>query len=70
MRTHLYETANVILTRIRRPSALQAWGLGLAKRSGFKKVKVAVARKLSIIPHRKWRDGTEFRPTGTAAAVA
>jgi transposase len=52
------------------PSALQAWGLGIAKRSGFKKVKVAVARKLSIILHRIWHDGTEFRPTGTAAAAA
>ena len=70
VRTHLYEAANVILTRIRRPSALQAWGLGIAKRSGFKKAKVAVARKLSVILHRMWRDGTEFRWTGTASASA
>jgi transposase len=70
VRTHLYEAANVILTRIRRPSALQAWGLGIAKRSGFKKAKVAVARKLSVILHRMWRDGTEFRWTGAASANA
>jgi transposase len=69
VRTHLYEAANVILTRIRRPSALQAWGLGIAKRSGFKKAKVAVARKLSVILHRMWRDGTEFSPTGTVGAA-
>lgn len=69
-RTHLYEAANVILTRIKRPSALQTWGLELARRSGFKKAKVAVARKLSVILHRMWRDGTEFRPAGMAAAAA
>lgn len=61
VRTHLYEAANVLLTRIQRPSALKAWGLRIAKRSGFKKAKVAVARKLAIILHRIWRDGTEFR---------
>jgi transposase len=61
VRTHLYEAANVILTRIRRSSALQTWGLAIAKRSGFKKAKVAVARKLSVLLHRMWRDGTEFR---------
>jgi transposase len=33
----------------------------IAKRSGFKKAKVAVARKLAVIRHRIWRDGTEFR---------
>ncbi|WP_372619796.1 transposase [Falsiroseomonas sp.] len=70
VRTHLHEAANVILTRIRRPSALLAWGLGIAKRSGFKKAKVAVARKLSVILHRMWRDGTEFRWTGAASASA
>lgn len=70
VRTHLYEAANVILTRIKHPSALRAWGLDLARRSGFKKAKVAVARKLSIILHRMWRDGTEFRPTGSAVAMA
>lgn len=70
VRTHLYEAANVILTRIKRPSMLQAWGLELARRAGFKKAKVAVARKLSVILHRMWRDGTEFRPAGIAAAAA
>jgi transposase len=61
VRTHLYEAANVLLTRIDRFSALKAWGLKIAKRSGFKKAKVAVARKLAVILHRIWRDGTEFR---------
>ena len=38
-----------------------AWGLRIAKRSGFKKVKVAVARKIAVILHRMWVDGTDFR---------
>ncbi len=33
----------------------------MAKRSGMKKAKVAVARKLAIILHRMWRDGSEFQ---------
>jgi transposase len=70
VRTHRYEAANVILTRIKRPSALQAWGLELARCSGFERAEVAVARKLSVILHRMWRDGTEFRPAGTVAAAA
>ena len=61
VRTHLYEAANVLLTRIKKPSALQAWGLRIAKRSGFKKAKVAVARKLAVILHRMWCDGSEFQ---------
>ena len=67
VRKHLYEAANVLLTRIRRPSALQVWGLAIAKRSGFKKAKVAVARKLAVILHRMWRDATEFRWEGAVA---
>jgi transposase len=37
-------------------------GLGakLAKRNGFRKAKVAVSRKLAVILHRMWIDGTEF----------
>jgi len=32
----------------------------LWKRIGFKTTKIAVARKLAIILHRMWRDGTDF----------
>ena len=39
---------------------LKAWGHRLWKRIGFKKAKVAVARKLAVILHRMWRDGTDF----------
>ena len=50
-RTHLYEAANVILTRQTGFSSLKAWGLRIAKGAGFKKAKVAVARKLAVILH-------------------
>jgi hypothetical protein len=33
----------------------------IAKRSGLRKAKVAVARKLAVILHRMWVDGTEFK---------
>ncbi len=60
LRSYLYEAANVLLTRVARWSTLKAWGVRLAKRSGLRKAKVAVARKLAVILHRMWIEGTEF----------
>jgi transposase len=60
LRTYLFEAANVLLTRVPKWSALKAWGMRLAKRNGLRKAKVAVARKLAVILHRMWIDGTEF----------
>ncbi len=60
VRALLYEAAGVLLTRVQRMSPLKAWGLRLAKRIGAKKAKVAVARKLAVILHCMWTDGTEF----------
>jgi len=60
LRSYLYEAANVLLTRVAKWSTLKAWGMRLAKRSGSRKAKVAVARKLAVILHRMWIDGTEF----------
>jgi transposase len=60
LRTFLFEAANVLLTRVPKWSALKAWGMRLAKRNGLRKAKVAVARKLAVILHRMWVDGTEF----------
>jgi hypothetical protein len=61
LRSYLYEAANVLLTRVAKWSALKAWGVRLAKRSGLRKAKVAVARKLAVILHRMWIEGTEFK---------
>src|SRR5262245_20488324 len=60
LRTYLFEAANVLLTRVPKWSALKAWGMRLAKRNGLRKAKVAIARKLAVILHRIWVDGTEF----------
>lgn len=60
LRAYLFEAASVLLHRTKRWCSLKAWGLRLAKRSGMKKVQVAVARKLAIILHCIWVDGTEF----------
>jgi transposase len=60
MRHALYEAANSHLRVSKKWSPLRAWGVKLAKRIGAKKACVAVARKLAIIMHRMWVDGTEF----------
>jgi transposase len=59
-RTHLYEAANALLTRGGAFSGLKAWGLRLARKAGFRKAKTAVARKLAVILHAMWKNGTEF----------
>ena len=60
-RKHLFEAANALLTRVGKFSSLKAWGLRLAKIAGFKKAKVAVARKLAVILHAMWKARTPFR---------
>jgi transposase len=67
LRSYLFEAAGVLLTRIEKWCALKAWGMRLAKRSGMKKAKVAVARKLAVLLHRMWCDGTTFRWAAEAA---
>jgi transposase len=62
-RSLLFEAAGVVLSRTRAPSALKAWGHALARRAGYSKARVAVARKIAIILHRLWVDGTEFVAT-------
>jgi transposase len=68
-RTYLFEAAGVLLARVARWSALKAWGTRLAKRVGGKKARVALARKLAVLMHRVWVDGTEFRWSGEAATA-
>jgi len=66
-RKHLYEAATTLLTRTTAFSSLKAWGLRLAKTSGFKKARVAVARKLAVTLHAMWKTNTEFRWSREAA---
>jgi transposase len=60
VRTALYEAAHIILTRPVKGGGLKSWAAKLAKRAGMKKAKVALARKLAVILHRMWIDGTQF----------
>jgi transposase len=70
VRTALYEAASVMLTRTVRMSPLKSWAMGVAKRRGAKKARVALARKLGVILHRMWVDGTTFRWTSEVPAMA
>ncbi len=70
VRTALYEAANVILTRPVKGSGLKSWAMKLARRAGMKKAKVALARKLAVILHRMWTDGTPFDAGKAASTVA
>jgi transposase len=55
MRIMLYEAAQSMLVR----TAKWSW----LKHRGMKKAIVALARRLAVIMHRMWVDGTEFRWT-------
>jgi transposase len=60
-RTALDEAAHVLLVRSQKWSALRAWGMKVAKHRGMARARVAVARKLAVILHRIWTDGSAFR---------
>ncbi len=59
-RSTLYEAATALLTRTKAFSSLKSWGLAVARRRGRKRATVAVARKLAVILHRMWVDGSAF----------
>jgi transposase len=69
MRAMLYEAAQILLIRSTRWSWLKAWAMQIARRRGMKKAIVALARRLAVIMHRIWVDGTEFRWTREAVAA-
>ena len=69
MREMLFEAALVLMTHSRKWSWLKAWGLKIARHRGMKRAIVAVARRLAVIMHRMWVDGTEFRWTRVEAAA-
>jgi transposase len=69
MRVMLYEAAHIMLVRSVKWSWLKAWAMQIARRRGMKKAIVALARRLAVIMHRIWVDGTEFRWTREVAAA-
>lgn len=68
VRGYLFEAANSILSRLKKPCDLRDWALELAQRTSPKHAKVALARRLAIVLHRMWLTGEPFRwpPTVTA----
>ncbi len=69
MRMMLYEAAQIVLVRSTKWSWLKAWAMKIARHRGMKKAIVALARRLAVIMHRIWVDGTEFRWTQEVAAA-
>lgn len=61
VRSALYSAAHSLLTRTRTMSPLKSWGLRLIKTKGRRRATVAVARKLAVILHRMWIEGTPFQ---------
>ena len=70
MRVMLYEAAQILLVRSTQWSWLKAWAMQIARRRGMKKAIVALARRLAVVMHRIWVDGTTFRWTREEAAAA
>lgn len=60
VRIALYEAASAMLTRFKGADTIKTWGLGLAKTKCHAKARVAVARKLAVVMHAMWRDGTFY----------
>ena len=69
MRTTLYEAAQSMLMRSSRWCWLKAWAMKIARHRGMKRAIVALARRLAVIMHRIWVDGTAFRWTRQAVAA-
>jgi transposase len=61
VRSALYLAAHALVTRSKEWSSLKVWGIRLIKSKGRKRAVIAVARKLAVILHRMWLDGTDFR---------
>jgi len=65
-RTHLFEAANAIMTRVAGAARLRDWARAIAERTGPRKAKVALARKLAVILHAMWRSGAPFKDEARA----
>ena len=55
-----YEAAHVILTRPVKWFRLKSWAMRVAMRTGMRKAKVALARKLAVVLHRMLADNQPF----------
>ena len=57
----LHEAANAIYCRNLGNARLHSWAKVIAERTGPRKAKVALARKLAVTLHAMWRTGTPLR---------
>jgi len=67
LRSALYLAATAVLNPRTGPSPLRAWGQSIAERRGRNKAKIAVARRLAVILHRMWVNGTDYDNGATVA---
>jgi transposase len=58
------EARGLFQSKHRGDDCYKSWGLHLAKTKCHAKARVAVARKLAVVMHAMWRDGTVY--TGDA----
>jgi transposase len=70
MRSMLFEAALALMACTRKWSWLKAWGLKIARHRGMKRAIIAVARRLAVVLHRMWVDGTDFQWTRPDIAAA
>ena len=68
VRATLYAAANAMLMRSITWSSLKAWGVRLMKTKGRRRAIVAVARKIAVVLHRMWVDGSDFQHGSEAVA--
>jgi transposase len=57
----------MLIKPIKGCAPLKSWAMRIARRSGMKKAKVALARKLAVILHRMLANATPFNAAMAAA---
>ena len=67
---HLGLEIAITFSRNAQGSDLKSWAMGVAKRAGMKKAKVALARKLAVVLHRMLADGTPFMASKAVPGAA
>ncbi len=60
LRRALCQAATVMMHR-GRSTWLRTWAAQVARRRGAKRAMIALARRIGVILHRMWVDGTDFR---------
>jgi len=68
-RSHLVNSATIILSPRIEDHPLKAWGLSLAERAGRGKARVAVARRLAITMLAMWKNDSSYDAALSGAKV-